>query len=156
MVIRPLIEAFCWIILETGSYSSLFYTLTLLSSFLSNLIVWVRAAANRHYLVTLTSLMLILTTCLGPLAAALLNVKSTWLQEPGACCFWVSQRHWIRSFSDITMANLAEIGLNQNVQFDDLTSMPYSCNHPLCTNVFFVSITSFSNCSRICRHFRLV
>lgn len=87
MVIRPLIEAFCWIILVTSNYFSPFYRLRLISFCLSNFVVWVRAAANRHYLVTLASLMVILSSSLEPLAAALLNVKSTWWQEPGASCF---------------------------------------------------------------------
>ncbi|KAF8962330.1 hypothetical protein BDZ97DRAFT_1122718 [Flammula alnicola] len=71
----------------------------------NNFFVWTRAASNRHYLVALASLMVILTLSFQPLAAALLIVKDTWTQLP-----------------DVTMKNLAAIGLNQNLQFNDLTS----------------------------------
>ncbi|KDR73211.1 hypothetical protein GALMADRAFT_72477, partial [Galerina marginata CBS 339.88] len=71
----------------------------------NNFLVWTHAASNRHYLVALASLMVILSLSFQPLAAALLVVKDTWMQAP-----------------DITLKNLAAIGLNQNLQFNDLTS----------------------------------
>ncbi|KDR73215.1 hypothetical protein GALMADRAFT_142353 [Galerina marginata CBS 339.88] len=71
----------------------------------NNFLVWTHAASNRHYLVALASLMVILSLSFQPLAAALLVVKDTWMQAP-----------------DITLKNLAAIGLNQNLQFSDLTS----------------------------------
>jgi len=49
--------------------------------------------------------MVLLTLSFQPLAAALFSVKDTWISEP-----------------DITLQNLAAISLNQNSQFDDLTS----------------------------------
>ncbi|KAF8198632.1 hypothetical protein BJ912DRAFT_31550 [Pholiota molesta] len=71
----------------------------------NNFFVWRRAAANRHYLVAIASLMALLTLSFQPLAAALLVVKDTYIQLP-----------------DVTMTNLAKIGLNQDSQFADLTS----------------------------------
>ncbi|KAF9041203.1 hypothetical protein BJ165DRAFT_1529953 [Panaeolus papilionaceus] len=71
----------------------------------NNFIVWTRAAHNRHYLVALASLMVIMTLSFQPLAAALLVVKDIWQQDPAT-----------------TMSNLQAVGLNQNLQFTDLTS----------------------------------
>ncbi|TFK41506.1 hypothetical protein BDQ12DRAFT_570247, partial [Crucibulum laeve] len=71
----------------------------------NNFVVWTRAASNKHYLVALASLMVLLSLSFQPLAAALLVVRDTWRQEP-----------------DVTMNSLAAIGLNQNAQFSDLTS----------------------------------
>lgn len=45
----------------------------------SNFIVWSTAALNRHYLVALASLMVLLCLTLQPLAAALLVVRSAWM-----------------------------------------------------------------------------
>ncbi|KAJ3517527.1 hypothetical protein NLJ89_g444 [Agrocybe chaxingu] len=70
----------------------------------NNFFVWTHAASNRHYLVALASLMVILSLSFQPLAAALLQVKDTWWQEP-----------------DVSMNNRAVIGLNQDPQFQDLT-----------------------------------
>jgi len=49
----------------------------------SNFWVWFRAAANRHYLVALASLMVILSLSFQPLAAALFIVQDTWWTAPG-------------------------------------------------------------------------
>jgi len=71
----------------------------------NNLVVWTRATSNRHYLVALASLMVILTLSFQPLAAALLFVQDTWWREIG-----------------ITIKNQAALGLNQGLQFNDLTA----------------------------------
>ncbi|PBK94756.1 hypothetical protein ARMGADRAFT_1164356 [Armillaria gallica] len=71
----------------------------------NNFFVWSRAAANKHYLVALASLMVLLSLTFQPLAAALLVVRDTWWGLP-----------------DATVNTLAAIGLNQNEDFDDLTS----------------------------------
>ncbi|KAK0211432.1 hypothetical protein IW262DRAFT_1467913 [Armillaria fumosa] len=71
----------------------------------NNFFVWSRAAANKHYLVALTSLMALLSLTFQPLAAALLVVRDTWWGLP-----------------DATVNTLAAIGLNQNENFNDLTS----------------------------------
>lgn len=71
----------------------------------SNFIVWIKAAVNKHYLVALTSLMAIVALSFQPLAAALLVLRDTWTTHP-----------------DMLVSNLQEIGLNQNQQFQDLTS----------------------------------
>ncbi|KAF9444645.1 hypothetical protein P691DRAFT_836023 [Macrolepiota fuliginosa MF-IS2] len=71
----------------------------------NNFFVWTRAAANKHYLVALASLMALLALSFQPLAAALLVVRDTWFPQPG-----------------VTVNNLAALGLNQDNQFNDLTS----------------------------------
>lgn len=70
-----------------------------------NFIVWMKAAVNKHYLVALTSLMAIVALTYQPLAAALLVLRDTWTTHP-----------------DMLVSNLQEIGLNQNQQFQDLTT----------------------------------
>lgn len=49
----------------------------------SNFFVWTEAARNKHYLVSLASLMLLMTLTFQPLAAALFVVKDTYWGEPG-------------------------------------------------------------------------
>ncbi|KAF8156670.1 hypothetical protein B0H34DRAFT_471221 [Crassisporium funariophilum] len=71
----------------------------------NNFLVWTRAANNKHYLVALASLMVVLSLSFQPLAAALLVVRDTWWQDP-----------------DMVLSNVAAIGLNQDSQFGDLTS----------------------------------
>ncbi|KAJ3560319.1 hypothetical protein NP233_g10916 [Leucocoprinus birnbaumii] len=71
----------------------------------NNFFVWSRAAANKHYLVVLTSLMALLALSFQPLASALLAVRNTWMPQPG-----------------INVFNHRAIGLNQNNQFNDLTA----------------------------------
>ncbi|KAJ3788686.1 hypothetical protein GGU10DRAFT_285725 [Lentinula aff. detonsa] len=71
----------------------------------NNFIVWTHAARNKHYLVALTTLMVLLTLSFQPLAGALLIVRNTWWQMP-----------------DINIHNTAHLGLNQNSNFLDLTS----------------------------------
>lgn len=48
----------------------------------SNFVVWTRAAVNRHYLVALASLMVLLALTFQPLSAALLAVRNTWIALP--------------------------------------------------------------------------
>lgn len=69
------------------------------------LIVWSHALNNKHFLVLATTCMALLTLIFQPAASALLQVRDTWLPAP-----------------DITVNNLAAIGLNQDTQFNDLTS----------------------------------
>ncbi|KXN84108.1 hypothetical protein AN958_00433 [Leucoagaricus sp. SymC.cos] len=71
----------------------------------NNFLVWTRAAANKHYLVALASLMALLALAFQPLAAALLAVRDTWLPQPS-----------------VSITNQFAVGLNQNDQFSDLTS----------------------------------
>ncbi|KAH0581767.1 hypothetical protein J132_10903 [Termitomyces sp. J132] len=72
---------------------------------INNFIVWTKAAYNRHWLVVLASLMVLISLLFQPLSAALLSVKDTWLPLP-----------------DVTRENLGAIGLNQSAQFQDLTA----------------------------------
>ncbi|KAF8920335.1 hypothetical protein CPB85DRAFT_1274646 [Mucidula mucida] len=71
----------------------------------NNFIVWGRAAKHKHYLVALASLMVLLSLTFQPLAAALLVVNDVWWSVPNQ-----------------TMQTVQQVGLNQNLQFDDLTS----------------------------------
>jgi len=71
----------------------------------NNFIVWTQAARNKHYLVALTTLMVLLSLTFQPLAGALLIVNNTWFQLP-----------------DVTVHNTAHLGLNQDTNFNDLTS----------------------------------
>ncbi|TFK67568.1 hypothetical protein BDN72DRAFT_90461 [Pluteus cervinus] len=71
----------------------------------NNFLVWTTATSNKHYLVAIASLMVVLSLSFQPLAAALLVVRDTYWQEP-----------------DVIMNSLAAVGLNQNLQFTDLTS----------------------------------
>ncbi|KAG6876440.1 hypothetical protein C0993_003142 [Termitomyces sp. T159_Od127] len=74
-------------------------------STINNFIVWTNAASNRHYLVALTSLMVLLSLLFQPLSAALLVVKDTYLPLP-----------------DVTLNTTSAIGLNHDLQYLDLTS----------------------------------
>ncbi|KAF8656532.1 hypothetical protein AX16_002496 [Volvariella volvacea WC 439] len=71
----------------------------------NNFLVWTYAAFNKHWVVALASLMVVLSLTFQPLAAALLVVRDTYIQEP-----------------DSNMNTLSAVGLNQNEQFQDLTS----------------------------------
>lgn len=51
---------------------------------ISNAVVWVSAASNKHYLVAFTALMVLVSLTIQPLASAVLVVKNTWIQLPGA------------------------------------------------------------------------
>jgi len=84
MAIHLLIEA-CFSTTHDISKLSVHWILkhVLRLSLCSNFFVWARAASNRHYLVALASLMVILTLSFQPLAAALLIVKDIWWQVPG-------------------------------------------------------------------------
>ncbi|KAI0797247.1 hypothetical protein BC629DRAFT_1592295 [Irpex lacteus] len=74
--------------------------------------VWTVAARNNHYLVTLASLLVIITFSFQPLSAALFNVQDVFWLEP-LMCDW-----GVRS----TSTSLASIGLNQDGNFQDLSS----------------------------------
>ncbi|KIP09925.1 hypothetical protein PHLGIDRAFT_59770, partial [Phlebiopsis gigantea 11061_1 CR5-6] len=68
-------------------------------------VVWSVAARNKHWLVTMGSLLVVITFFFQPLAAALLTVEDIFWQEPRS-----------------TTNNLAAISLNQDGNFEDLTS----------------------------------
>ncbi|KAJ7499154.1 hypothetical protein FB451DRAFT_1204485 [Mycena latifolia] len=70
----------------------------------NNFVVWTAAARNRHWVVTVASLMVLITLCFQPLASALLSVKNTWIALP-----------------DVTLNTLSTVGLNQDKEFQDLT-----------------------------------
>ncbi|KAJ7068060.1 hypothetical protein C8F01DRAFT_1116696 [Mycena amicta] len=70
----------------------------------NNLFVWSHAIHNRHWVVTAASIMVIVTLAFQPLASALLNVKNTWFTLP-----------------DATVNTISTVGLNQSLQFQDLT-----------------------------------
>src|SRR4051812_9150548 len=88
----------------------------------SNFVVWTRAAANKHYLVALATLMVLLTLAFQPLAAALMVVRDTWWTLPGPYYRTSFYRCTHRTcFPDFAVANTAAIGLNQGAEFMDLT-----------------------------------
>lgn len=94
----------------------------------NNFIVWTSAAYNRHYLVALASLMVVLSLAFQPLAAALLVVKDTWLPEP-----------------DVTLNNLAAIGLNQGLQFNDLTAFVTAAGYASASVLYRLGAPPFTN-----------
>ena len=47
--------------------------------------VWTIAARNRHWLVSLASLLVLVTFCFQPLAAALFNVQDVFRADPREC-----------------------------------------------------------------------
>jgi hypothetical protein len=59
---------------------------------------------NKHYVVTLSTLMVILSLCFSPLSASLFTVRDTYLIQPST-----------------TVDSLYGIGLNQGEAFRDLT-----------------------------------
>ncbi|KAG6841001.1 hypothetical protein C0991_002781 [Blastosporella zonata] len=66
--------------------------------------------------------MVLLSFAFQPLSAALLVVVNTWIQLPGTYCgcrFMISAQ---TLGSDVTLNNLGAIGLNQDPQFQDLTT----------------------------------
>ncbi|KAJ6599302.1 hypothetical protein DFH09DRAFT_1130691 [Mycena vulgaris] len=70
----------------------------------NNFVVWTAAARNKHWVVTVASLMVLITLCFQPLASALLTVKNTWIAAP-----------------DVTLTTLSTVSLNQDPEFQDLT-----------------------------------
>ncbi|KAF8067656.1 hypothetical protein FPV67DRAFT_1581278 [Lyophyllum atratum] len=94
----------------------------------NNFVVWTNAAYNKHYLVALASLMVVLSLAFQPLAAALLVVKDTWLPEP-----------------DITLNNLAAIGLNQDLQFNDLTAFVTAAGYASASVLYHLGDPPFIN-----------
>ncbi|KAJ7276167.1 hypothetical protein B0H12DRAFT_1083885 [Mycena haematopus] len=71
----------------------------------NNFVVWTAAARNKHWVVTSASIMVLLTLCFQPLSSALLSVRNTWIPLP-----------------DATLNTLSTVGLNQDVNFQDLTT----------------------------------
>ncbi|KDQ58416.1 hypothetical protein JAAARDRAFT_192990 [Jaapia argillacea MUCL 33604] len=67
-------------------------------------LVWSVAAANKHYVVALASLLGLLALVLKPMASTLVTIRDTWIAAP-----------------DMVVNNLAAISLNQADQFWDLT-----------------------------------
>ncbi|RDB16062.1 hypothetical protein Hypma_003454 [Hypsizygus marmoreus] len=94
----------------------------------NNFIVWTSAASNKHYLVALASLMVVLSLAFQPLAAALLVVKDTWWQEP-----------------DVTLSTLGALGLNQNLQFNELTSFLTAAGYASAAVLYRLADPSFIN-----------
>jgi hypothetical protein len=92
----------------------------------NNFVVWTHAAHNRHYLVVLTTLMVLVTLSFQPLAGALLVVRDTWWQMP-----------------DQTVNNIAHLGLNQNSNFQDLTSFLSAAGFASASVLYNVSNPSF-------------
>lgn len=70
----------------------------------SNFYVWTQAAGNKHYLVALATLMVLLTISFQPLSAALLVVRDTWWHEP-----------------DMSVQSLRSLGFNNSFEFQQLT-----------------------------------
>ncbi|THU96519.1 hypothetical protein K435DRAFT_797270 [Dendrothele bispora CBS 962.96] len=71
----------------------------------NNFFTFPKATRNRHYVVALASLMVILTLTFQPLAAALLETRQTW---------------WSLPSMDLTQ--LMQVGLNQGQDFGDLSA----------------------------------
>ncbi|KII91113.1 hypothetical protein PLICRDRAFT_155954 [Plicaturopsis crispa FD-325 SS-3] len=71
----------------------------------SNFLVWTNATRNKHYLVALATLMVLVSLTFQPLAAAVFSVRDTYIPVP-----------------NVQVNNLQLIGLNQNAQFQDLTA----------------------------------
>ncbi|KAF8189611.1 hypothetical protein K438DRAFT_1832886 [Mycena galopus ATCC 62051] len=71
----------------------------------NNFVVWTAAARNKHWIVTATSIMVLVSLCFQPLASALLSVRNTWIQLP-----------------DATLNTISTVGLNQDLSFTDLTT----------------------------------
>lgn len=127
MVILHPTEVCYWITQEPSISKLVSHPLSSFSdvSIFSNFVVWTSAASNKHYLVALASLMVVLSLAFQPLAAALLVVKDTWLPEPGTLLTFIiimyTPTDHRPTIIDVTLKNLAALGLNQNLQFNDLT-----------------------------------
>ncbi|KAF8880015.1 hypothetical protein BD779DRAFT_1550009 [Infundibulicybe gibba] len=94
----------------------------------NNFVVWTRAASNKHYLVALASLMVVLSLSFQPLAAALLAVRDTYIQEP-----------------DVTLNSLKAISLNPNVQVTDLTAFLTAAGYASASVLYHFPDPSFIN-----------
>lgn len=82
-----------------------------------------RAVANGHHVVALTTIIVIISLALQPLAAALLTIQDTRWTETGAYKLYYVSPPTDRSLNrGVVVNNLAAIGLNQNSEFQDLTS----------------------------------
>jgi len=71
----------------------------------SNFVVWILAFWNRHYMVAFATLLVLLGLVFQPLAAAMFTIRDTYLPHPIA-----------------NVTNLGLVGLNQDANFQDLTS----------------------------------
>lgn len=89
----------------------------------NNFVVWTAAARNRHWVVTGTSVMVLITLCFQPLASALLSVRNTWIPLPGARNGFHTATPLIsyNPPADATSNTLSIVGLNQNPDFNDFT-----------------------------------
>lgn len=85
---------------------------------------WIRAARNRHYVVTWAGLLSVMALSLQPLASALFLVRETYAVQPSEFPALISTILRVNSAvgSDMQVANLAKLGLNQDLKFQDLTS----------------------------------
>ncbi|KAI0342287.1 hypothetical protein BDW22DRAFT_179555 [Trametopsis cervina] len=88
--------------------------------------VWTIAAHNNHWLVALGSLLVIITLCFQPLAAALFNVQDVFSFDPRT-----------------TTTSLASIGLNQDANFQDLSSFLTAAGYASANVRFGVGDPSF-------------
>lgn len=90
----------------------------------NNFVVWTSAARNRHWVVTGASIMVLVTLCFQPLGSALLSVRNTWIPLPGTpnCCFTAPTSH--STHADATLNSISTVSLNQDLEFQDLTSKP--------------------------------
>ena len=124
--------AFCWITRERSEIallSTLRYCSSSASLFCSNFLVWTIAARNRHYVVTLASLMVIVTLCISPLSGALFSVRDTYLAQP-----------------DQNATSTRAISLNLGDSYQDLTGIPFFSppekNAPLTTRILAAFVTA--------------
>ncbi|PSR76168.1 hypothetical protein PHLCEN_2v8591 [Hermanssonia centrifuga] len=88
--------------------------------------VWTVAARNRHWLVSLGSLLVMLTFSFQPLAAALFNVQDIFQTDPQQI-----------------VGNLGAIGLNQNGNFEDLTSFLTAAGYASANVLYGIGDPSF-------------
>ncbi|KAF8986696.1 hypothetical protein BDQ17DRAFT_1436120 [Cyathus striatus] len=104
----------------------------------NNFVVWVRAASNTHYLVTLSSLMVIICLAFQPLAAALLIVKDVYWTEP-----------------DLTVTNVNALGFNYALQTIDLTSYLTASGYAGASTLYGIGPPPFVNQSYAIAQFDL-
>ncbi|KAF9460651.1 hypothetical protein BDZ94DRAFT_888808 [Collybia nuda] len=105
---------------------------------INNFLVWSNAASNKHYLVTVASLMVIISLMLQPLASALLSVRDTWVQEP-----------------DISLKSLQSIGLNNDTHYRDLTSFLTAAGYASASVLYNLADPPFVNGTYTIANFQL-
>jgi len=71
----------------------------------NNFVVWISAFWNQHYMVAIATLLVLLGLVFQPLAAAMFTIRDTYLAHPMT-----------------NVSNLGAVGLNQDANFQDLTS----------------------------------